>query len=62
MDLQQDNQPYTVFVPSNKALSNMKAEVLDYLLSAEVQSLYKANHSQIVERRYMYALFSVHLN
>ncbi|OWK58296.1 Stabilin-2 [Lonchura striata] len=35
MDLQQDNQPYTVFVPSNKALSNMKAEVLDYLLSAE---------------------------
>ncbi|KAF2979785.1 hypothetical protein EK904_012809 [Melospiza melodia maxima] len=35
MDLQQDNQAYTVFVPSNKALSNMKAEVLDYLLSAE---------------------------
>lgn len=38
MDLQQDNQPYTVFVPSNQALSNMKAGVLDYLLSAEVQS------------------------
>uniref|UniRef100_A0A8U7M4K0 Stabilin 2 n=1 Tax=Corvus moneduloides TaxID=1196302 RepID=A0A8U7M4K0_CORMO len=35
MDLQQDNQAYTVFVPSNQALSNMKAEVLDYLLSAE---------------------------
>uniref|UniRef100_A0A8C5IYW2 Stabilin 2 n=1 Tax=Junco hyemalis TaxID=40217 RepID=A0A8C5IYW2_JUNHY len=35
VDLQQDNQAYTVFVPSNKALSNMKAEVLDYLLSAE---------------------------
>uniref|UniRef100_A0A803VDB2 Stabilin 2 n=1 Tax=Ficedula albicollis TaxID=59894 RepID=A0A803VDB2_FICAL len=35
MDLQQDNQPYTIFVPSNKALSNMKAEVLDYLLSEE---------------------------
>ncbi|XP_062347248.1 stabilin-2 isoform X1 [Cinclus cinclus] len=34
-DLQQDNQPYTIFVPSNKALSNMKAEVLDYLLSEE---------------------------
>uniref|UniRef100_A0A8D2NCU3 Stabilin 2 n=1 Tax=Zonotrichia albicollis TaxID=44394 RepID=A0A8D2NCU3_ZONAL len=35
VDLQQDNQAYTVFVPSNKALNNMKAEVLDYLLSAE---------------------------
>uniref|UniRef100_A0A8C0URD9 Stabilin 2 n=1 Tax=Cyanistes caeruleus TaxID=156563 RepID=A0A8C0URD9_CYACU len=35
MDLQQDSQPYTVFVPSNKALSNIKAEVLDYLLSVE---------------------------
>ncbi|KAF4800298.1 stabilin 2 [Turdus rufiventris] len=35
MDLQQDKQPYTIFVPSNKALSNMKAEVLDYLLSEE---------------------------
>ncbi|NXQ70558.1 STAB2 protein, partial [Quiscalus mexicanus] len=35
VDLQQDNQAYTVFVPSNKALSNMKAEVLDYLISAE---------------------------
>uniref|UniRef100_A0A8C0IEQ5 Stabilin 2 n=1 Tax=Bubo bubo TaxID=30461 RepID=A0A8C0IEQ5_BUBBB len=35
MDLQQDNRPYTVFVPSNEALSNMKAEALDYLLSAE---------------------------
>uniref|UniRef100_A0A8C9EHP5 Stabilin 2 n=1 Tax=Pavo cristatus TaxID=9049 RepID=A0A8C9EHP5_PAVCR len=29
------NRPYTVFVPSNDALSNMKAEDLDYLLSAE---------------------------
>lgn len=36
MDLQQDNRLYTVFVPSNEALSNMKAEALDYLLSAEV--------------------------
>uniref|UniRef100_A0A663LQ53 Stabilin 2 n=1 Tax=Athene cunicularia TaxID=194338 RepID=A0A663LQ53_ATHCN len=35
MDLQQDNKPYTVFVPSNEALSNMKSEDLDYLLSAE---------------------------
>ncbi|POI35713.1 hypothetical protein CIB84_000535 [Bambusicola thoracicus] len=35
MDLQQENRPYTVFVPSNDALSNMKAEDLDYLLSAE---------------------------
>uniref|UniRef100_A0A8B9FNH0 Stabilin 2 n=1 Tax=Amazona collaria TaxID=241587 RepID=A0A8B9FNH0_9PSIT len=35
MDLQQDNRPYTVFVPSNEALSNMKDGVLDYLLSAE---------------------------
>lgn len=36
MDLQQENRAYTVFVPSNEALSNMKAEILDYLLSAEV--------------------------
>lgn len=36
MDLQEDNIPYTVFVPTNEALSNMKAETLDYLLSAEV--------------------------
>ncbi|XP_042746083.1 stabilin-2 [Lagopus leucura] len=35
MDLQQENRRYTVFVPSNDALSNMKAEDLDYLLSAE---------------------------
>uniref|UniRef100_A0A8C2STS6 Stabilin 2 n=1 Tax=Coturnix japonica TaxID=93934 RepID=A0A8C2STS6_COTJA len=35
IDLQQENRPYTVFVPSNDALSNMKAEDLDYLLSAE---------------------------
>ncbi|KAM6306913.1 LOW QUALITY PROTEIN: stabilin-2-like [Podargus strigoides] len=35
MDLQQDDRPYTVFVPSNEALSNMNAEALDYLLSAE---------------------------
>uniref|UniRef100_A0A8B9D608 Stabilin 2 n=1 Tax=Anser cygnoides TaxID=8845 RepID=A0A8B9D608_ANSCY len=35
MDLQQENRPYTVFVPSNGALSNMKAEDMDYLLSAE---------------------------
>uniref|UniRef100_A0A663ECU0 Stabilin 2 n=1 Tax=Aquila chrysaetos chrysaetos TaxID=223781 RepID=A0A663ECU0_AQUCH len=35
MDLQQDHRSYTVFVPSNEALSNMKAEALDYLLSAE---------------------------
>ncbi|OXB69320.1 hypothetical protein ASZ78_015720 [Callipepla squamata] len=35
MDLQQDNRLYTVFVPSNDALSNMKSEDLDYLLSAE---------------------------
>lgn len=48
MDLQQDNQPYAVFVPSNRALSNMKAEVLSYLVSAEVQSTCKANLSQIV--------------
>uniref|UniRef100_A0A8C3R7U3 Stabilin 2 n=1 Tax=Cyanoderma ruficeps TaxID=181631 RepID=A0A8C3R7U3_9PASS len=39
MDLQQDNQPYTIFVPSNKALSNMKAEVLDYLLSPETNDI-----------------------
>lgn len=50
MDLQQDNQPYTVFAPSNKALNNMEAEVLDYLLSAEVQSFYRANLIQIVDR------------
>lgn len=50
MDLQQDKQPYTIFVPSNKALSNMKAEVLDYLLSEEVQSFYEANLSQMVDR------------
>ncbi|KAM9276323.1 stabilin-2 [Cariama cristata] len=35
MDLQLDNRPYTVFVPSNEALNNMKVEALDYLLSAE---------------------------
>ncbi|XP_028633881.1 stabilin-2 [Grammomys surdaster] len=27
--------PYTIFVPSNEALSNMKAGILDYLLSPE---------------------------
>lgn len=27
--------PYTIFVPSNEALSNMKADILDYLLSPE---------------------------
>uniref|UniRef100_H0ZLX1 Stabilin 2 n=1 Tax=Taeniopygia guttata TaxID=59729 RepID=H0ZLX1_TAEGU len=43
MDLQQDNQPYTVFVPSNKALSNMKAEVLDYLLSSNDITLVSTN-------------------
>uniref|UniRef100_A0A672URK9 Stabilin 2 n=1 Tax=Strigops habroptila TaxID=2489341 RepID=A0A672URK9_STRHB len=47
MDLQQDNSPYTVFVPSNEAFSNMKADALDYLLSAEVQSFYNTNLSQI---------------
>ncbi|KFP52029.1 Stabilin-2, partial [Cathartes aura] len=31
----QSERPYTVFVPSNEALSNMKAAALDYLLSAE---------------------------
>uniref|UniRef100_A0A8C3C9B0 Stabilin 2 n=1 Tax=Cairina moschata TaxID=8855 RepID=A0A8C3C9B0_CAIMO len=35
MDLQQENRPYTVFVPSNGALNNMKTEAMDYLLSAE---------------------------
>lgn len=45
MDLQQENRPYTVFVPSNDALSNMKAEDLDYLLSAEVQFFYSTNYS-----------------
>uniref|UniRef100_A0A672US94 Stabilin 2 n=1 Tax=Strigops habroptila TaxID=2489341 RepID=A0A672US94_STRHB len=49
MDLQQDNSPYTVFVPSNEAFSNMKADALDYLLSAEVQSFYNTNLSQIVD-------------
>uniref|UniRef100_A0A8C0BRM7 Stabilin 2 n=1 Tax=Buteo japonicus TaxID=224669 RepID=A0A8C0BRM7_9AVES len=49
MDLQQDHRSYTVFVPSNEALSNMKAEALDYLLSAEVQSFYNTNLSQIVD-------------
>lgn len=43
MDLQQDNRPFTVFVPSDEALSNIKAEVLDYLLSAEVLSFYNAD-------------------
>ncbi|RMC03028.1 hypothetical protein DUI87_20221 [Hirundo rustica rustica] len=52
MDLQQDNQPYTVFVPSNEALSNMKAEVLDYLLSAEVQSFYKGSWKLLELVRY----------
>uniref|UniRef100_A0A672UR09 Stabilin 2 n=1 Tax=Strigops habroptila TaxID=2489341 RepID=A0A672UR09_STRHB len=45
----QDNSPYTVFVPSNEAFSNMKADALDYLLSAEVQSFYNTNLSQIVD-------------
>lgn len=45
MDLQQENRRYTVFVPNNDALSNMKAEDLDYLLSAEVQSFYSTNCS-----------------
>lgn len=49
MDLQQDHRSYTVFVPSNEALSNMKAEALDYLLSAEVQSFYNTNLSQVVD-------------
>uniref|UniRef100_A0A8B9FR14 Stabilin 2 n=1 Tax=Amazona collaria TaxID=241587 RepID=A0A8B9FR14_9PSIT len=49
MDLQQDNRPYTVFVPSNEALSNMKDGVLDYLLSAEVQSFHNTNLSQMLE-------------
>lgn len=31
--------PYTIFVPSNEALSNMKDGVLHYLLSPEVPSL-----------------------
>lgn len=30
-------EPYTIFVPSNEALSNMKDGVLDYLLSPEVR-------------------------
>ncbi|GAB1295460.1 Stabilin-2 [Apodemus speciosus] len=29
--------PYTIFVPSNEALSNMKAGILDYLLSPELE-------------------------
>lgn len=49
MDLQQEHRSYTVFVPSNEALSNMKAEALDYLLSAEVQSFYNTNLSQVVD-------------
>lgn len=28
--------PYTIFVPSNEALNNMKDGALDYLLSSEV--------------------------
>ena len=28
--------PYTIFVPSNEALNNMKDGILDYLLSPEV--------------------------
>jgi hypothetical protein len=31
------DEPYTIFVPSNEALSNMTAGVLDYLLSPEVE-------------------------
>lgn len=46
MDLQQENRPYTVFVPSNGALNNMKNEAMDYLLSAEVHTFYRANCSK----------------
>lgn len=31
--------PYTIFVPSNEALNNMKDGTLDYLLSPEVLHL-----------------------
>lgn len=32
--------PYTIFVPSNEALNNMKDGALDYLLSPEVLYLF----------------------
>uniref|UniRef100_A0A8C0FEV3 Stabilin 2 n=1 Tax=Bubo bubo TaxID=30461 RepID=A0A8C0FEV3_BUBBB len=69
MDLQQDNRPYTVFVPSNEALSNMKAEALDYLLSnnditflsfnlysfqLEVASLISIEHIRSMAKQFIY--------
>lgn len=38
--------PYTIFVPSNEALDNMKEGTLDYLLSPEV--LYPTYSDNIV--------------
>lgn len=29
--------PYTIFIPSNEALDNMKTGIMDYLLSPEVE-------------------------
>uniref|UniRef100_A0A803XTH5 Stabilin 2 n=1 Tax=Meleagris gallopavo TaxID=9103 RepID=A0A803XTH5_MELGA len=69
MDLQQENRPYTVFVPSNDALSNMKAEDLDYLLSndditfisihlysfqLEIASLISIGHIRSMAKQFLY--------
>uniref|UniRef100_A0A8C5UMP2 Stabilin 2 n=1 Tax=Malurus cyaneus samueli TaxID=2593467 RepID=A0A8C5UMP2_9PASS len=48
VDLQQDNRPYTIFVPSNEALRKMQAEALDYLLSAEVQTFCRLEVASLV--------------
>lgn len=39
LDEDEAGGPYTIFVPSNKALNNMKDGTLDYLLSPEVRCL-----------------------
>uniref|UniRef100_A0A8C3XJ35 Stabilin 2 n=1 Tax=Chelydra serpentina TaxID=8475 RepID=A0A8C3XJ35_CHESE len=36
--LEQDGGPYTIFVPNNNALDNMKDGALDYLLSTELKT------------------------
>uniref|UniRef100_A0A8C3K0V4 Stabilin 2 n=1 Tax=Calidris pygmaea TaxID=425635 RepID=A0A8C3K0V4_9CHAR len=64
MDLQQDNRLYTVFVPSNEALSNMKAEALDYLLSTEVRSFCKLEVASLVSIEHVRSMAKqfIHLN
>uniref|UniRef100_A0A8D0G4I7 Stabilin 2 n=1 Tax=Sphenodon punctatus TaxID=8508 RepID=A0A8D0G4I7_SPHPU len=54
--LDQDGGPYTIFVPNNGALEDMKDGVLDYLLSPELEvaSLVSIEHVRSMARQFIY--------